>query len=132
MKRKLDFITNSSSCSYLVYIPDSFNFKKSIEDNMELIDKELSKEWIAEEYTKDEFISELKQIYSYLIRNGETDAAQFEVYTVLTDILSNNSFMLEGIECGENESSFMININNKRFQKAITKINKGDQIEKKS
>ena len=134
MKRKIDFITNSSSCSYLVYIPDSFDFKKAIEDNMELIDKELSKEWIAEEFSKDEFILELKQMYSYLSRNGETSAESFEVYSVLSDILSKNSFIVEGIDCGENESSFMININSKQHQKTIANIvnKKGVQVEKKS
>ena len=133
MKIKRDFVTNSSSCSYLVYIPDNFDIKKAIEENQDLIDKELSKEWVAEEFLEDEFKSEIIYNHSTLIKSGETNAYPFEPYSVLSDIYSKNGFMIQFIEQGgENEDSFMININSTSCKNQIEKINGGGfNIEKK-
>jgi len=129
MKIKQDFITNSSSASYLVYIPDSFDIKKAIEENQDLVDKEMAKEWIAKEYTKDEFISEILYNHSSLLNHGETNAYPFEPYEVLSDIYSKNGFMIQFMEQGgENDDSFMININCQSYQNKIKKI-KGDEDE---
>jgi len=131
MKIKQDFVTNSSSCSYLVYIPDGFDIKKAIEENQDMVDKQLSKEWITEEYSKDEFISEILYNHSALLKHGETNAYPFEPYEVLSDIYSKNGFMIQFMEQGgENDDSFMININCQSYQKQIEKI-KGDEDESK-
>jgi len=132
MKLKIDFVTNSSSCSYLVYIPDNFDIKKAIKENQDMIDKQLSKEWISEEFTKEEFEIEMIHNHFALIKSGETNAYPFEPYQVLSDIYIKNSFIIHSAELGgENESSFMININSTSCKKQIEKINTGVKIEKK-
>ena len=129
MKLKIDFVTNSSSCSYLVYIPDGFDIKKAIKENQDMIDKQLSKEWISEEFTKDEFISEIMYNHSALLKHGEINAYPFEPYEVLSDIYNKNDFMLHFIEQGgENEGSFMINMNCQSYKNKIKKLD-GDKNE---
>ncbi len=131
MKLKKDFITNSSSCSYLVYIPDNFDIKKAIEENQDMVDKHLSKEWIAKEYSKDEFIYEILYNHSALLKHGETNAYPFEPYEVLSDIYSKNDFMIQFIEQGgENDDSFMININCQSYKNKIKKIEDDDNESK--
>ena len=129
MKIKQDFVTNSSSCSYLVYIPDNFDIKKAIKENQDMIDKQLSKEWIAEEFTKEEFEREMLQNHLALLKHGEINAYPFEPYEVLSDIYNKNDFMLHFIEQGgENEDSFMINMNCQSYKNKIKKLD-GDKNE---
>jgi len=132
MKRKLDFVTNSSSCSYLVYIPGDFDINKAVEENKDLIDKELSKEWISEQFTKKDFVFEILQNHLTLINQGEISAYQYEPYIVLSNIYTNNGLMIDSLEsCGENEDSIMININCLTYKNKIKKI-KDNKNEKKT
>jgi hypothetical protein len=66
MKRRKGFVTNSSSTSYLFYIPTNLDMKEFVELNKEKIENWLSNslgiDGIKDEFPMDDVIYDLKQL----------------------------------------------------------------------
>jgi len=93
MKIKLDFITNSSSCSYIVCIPDTELFIKKIEDKYDISDQ--IKELIRNRYG-----------YMYFGQNDET----IKSFGKINKIAENEGYIIMFDENGPANEPQFINI----------------------
>jgi len=117
MKTKSDYITNSSSTSYIISIPKKFNIEKCIEymaenEKFEYIDG------ICE--TLDDYKKELTRIFNDL-KTGDIlyeYECDYEIYNEIIDMICNNKLCIEKLyipsDCGR-----ILNINSPKHQDMI-------------
>jgi len=125
MKIKQDFITNSSSASYLVFIPDSFSIKKFISMITDTEFKNALESWGASDYDKDELIREIYEKLNSLISYGDIGQGDGISYDLIASILEKLELVINCPEVGGDDSGMMININSKNIRKKISTIRSG-------
>ncbi len=101
MKIKSDFVTNSSSTSYVVYIPEGTSFERlSISDRLKFRVYELIEQTDGDEVvkTEDEIkagMNELKKVYNDFVKNGNYyDYDNYTKYTILEELLGENKLVI--------------------------------------
>ena len=112
MKVKTDFITNSSSCSYIVFIPDNFDIDKFVEliDN-ERLKEPLSASWNEYDlHTIDDVKVKIKDKINDLIKNGYIYHDDY-LYYIIGDLLETLDLVVDEPDTGGGDGSgAMINI----------------------
>lgn len=128
MKIKNDFVTNSSSTSYLVYIPDGFEirkFKDMILSKFEDDVVEYCTEFSEEPITKDEFFEKFFKEFDYLVKSG--GLYQYDNYPAF--YLSSNFLgeleLVIGEEQTGSEAGLIQNINTDIMKNKISTIKSG-------
>ena len=130
MKIKGDFITNSSSTSYVVYIPDDFDYKDHIE---ELKTDDIWKDYDHEE--EKEYKKKIwKQIeYTFNELKTSEDSIPGEKgcmppwYYIVEHFIEKKGFVVSEVNVGSCEGT-ITNVNNPAIKKKIELIRK--KIEK--
>lgn len=132
MKIKNDFVTNSSSTSYIVSIPERFDIheclkhmrEKNLFENLEDYLSDFDVDEDGDGY--DGFIVEIVEIFGYL-KSGdilEESESDCNVYEELINVLVNNNFCIRTIDV-PSECSSVMNINSKDNQEKINKLEVG-------
>lgn len=127
MKIKNDFITNSSSCSYVVFIPDNFDIDKFID----LIDDERLKEPLSaswNEYnlkTINDVKVKIKEKINRLIKNGYIYHDDW-IYYIIGELLEDLDLIIDEPETGGGDGSgCMINISGAPIREKLKTILSG-------
>jgi len=128
MKLKQDFITNSSSSNYLVFIPENFNFSKfkRLIEKYDITYALENKEWFDEEIeTKEDFLNEFDDKFGELIKEGEIwqHSIAYESIAIVLDKLDLVIGTYEG--SGSNDGGSMININQESIRKKMKTVISG-------
>lgn len=141
MKIKSDFVTNSSSTGYVVFIPDNFKIKESeIEEygNKMYVHDDDKREGVKKQLHSEipDAIETLKQ-GDYLWTYGDEGINHYVYYAVL-DICSNHGFVVSSSEFGGegNNSIFGIKqehimnilLENVDFGQLLQQVNKGSTL----
>jgi len=116
MKLKQDFITNSSSASYLTFIPDGFDVDKFIKLIPEYKIEELldTENYYGNEQYKDKqsLLDAVKKGFDSLINTGTVSYWDDEVFWIIQDILEKLDLIIDEPETGGGDGSgAIININ---------------------
>lgn len=128
MKIKSDFVTNSSSTNYLVFIPDNFDITKFYH----LIDNYDIEHIISEGRfcmnpisTKEELLKIIKQDFETLMLLGCLGQGR-ETYSIIYDIIEKLDLEVGDYSAGSgNGGSSLINVNAPETKKAIRVISSG-------
>jgi hypothetical protein len=131
MKIKLDFITNSSSTTYVVCIPNDF-----VIDVPDFIDSEYYEETIddEEDLTEDIVLKGLNLILDKLRTSGmiwEDDTildTQVPGLHIMSDIMEKNDFVINAIDSGSDDGK-IIYLTDKQIEK-IMKLKSGELLQK--
>jgi DNA phosphorothioation-dependent restriction protein DptG len=130
MKIKGDFITNSSSTSYVVYIPDDFDYKDYIED--------IKTDDIWNDYCEEENKDEIDKIWKH-IKNifNELKTSEDSIlgengymspgYYIVEHFIKKMGFVVSEVNIGSCQGT-VTNVNNPAIKKKIELIRK--KIEK--
>jgi hypothetical protein len=128
MKIKRDFVTNSSSCSYLVFIPDGFEIDKFlhlIEESS--IEELVENDWYdSEEFKcKEDVLNKVKEKINDLQQYGSIHQDD-GVYYIIGEIFRKLDLVLGEPETGGGDGSGAImNINGTHYREKLTAIIKG-------
>lgn len=105
MKIKADFVTNSSSSCFVVFIPNNYKvsdevLKKYIEENIEWWDEE---ELTSEQYVesmRDEVIECIESLKAGndIYKDNYGDGVDYKVYATLDAIMSGEGFGVTSVE----------------------------------
>jgi len=126
MKIKMDFVTNSSSVCYVVFVPQSFKVTdKMIEDGIE----EAKYWWEFEEDEKMPTVETLKKEIEEcidLLKEGDNvynssygDGINYKSYGVLQDILDRNNLSLNSVEVAGDGETIILGINEEQISKVL-------------
>lgn len=138
MKVKLDFVTNSSSTAYVVFIPNNFKIDK--EETLKFLP-------IDDDWTEEEYNSKLDEFHELIdmLKNGEDlwtyggDGTDGELYSALLDLCGHYKFILSGCEMNGEGNNTILSVKEKDVQNILFKYidldklfktmdNKGDKI----
>lgn len=133
MKVKSDFITNSSSSNYLVFIPDNFDIEKFIhlitdEDVKDYIDINAGDdetEYKEKYKTKEGILDDIRKEIKYLIDGGEIFQS-YVIYFLMTSLLKELDLVISDYEGNQmTDGGSMINLNTQLRRENISKIISG-------
>jgi len=131
MKIKSDFVTNSSSTSYLVYIPDNFKIEKFRDMILEHFDEDLKEALDCFEpnddgdLTIDEIIEKLFKEFNDLISSGVSYQYENNFYYIMNDLLDKLDLVLDTEENSSSDNGVITNINSKILKNKIKTIKDG-------
>lgn len=126
MKIKSDFITNSSSTMYIVYIPDDFYVDEA--DILQYIfDYEIDFAEYSEEHDMGDISYEeymLKEVPSAFedLRNSDIwhygfDGCAVPLYHIILDILKKHELILESIDCNGEGNNQIVDLRDSKMKK---------------
>lgn len=129
MKIKSDFVTNSSSTCYVVFVPNRFT--PTDEDIKEAIEEEKTY-WDEDEYqplleefaaTKIEVIEclELLKEGENIYRNDYGDGVDHKIYGIVQIIVSSNGFDITSVDMSSDGFDTIIGIPEEKVTKILTK-----------
>ena len=121
MKIKSDFVTNSSSTSYLVYIPEKFdinNFTNLILESSDIDD------YLEDDESKEEFLDRFKEEFNYLLASGSSYQYDNRFYYMLVDLFEKLELNVESWDTSS-ENGMIINVNSNEIKKSIEVIKSG-------
>lgn len=98
MKVKSDFVTNSSSCSYIVCIPDMDKFLKELSEKIEIPEK---------------FVDEFRRNHEYICFGDEDDESGVSVYDKfheMNNVVDNLGYIIMFDEGGPENTPMYLNI----------------------
>ncbi len=128
MKIKSDFVTNSSSTSYIIYLPENFDVLNAIKEKKpELLDRlssEKNKLFLNDVIEKAKKDSEvLMDSYDWVASNPlYTGKDCYEVFDVFHMIISELGLIVDGIDTGPDDIQIYINVGSSKAKEKIKKI----------
>ncbi len=126
MKIKSDFVTNSSSTSYIIYLPENFDVLTAVEEKVpQVLDwlgdneesKMLLKDLIEEAQTSSEIYMD---VYNW---RGKYKNVDFQnVFGVFSTIVRELGLIIDGIDTGPDDIQVYINIGSSQTKEKIRNI----------
>ena len=128
MKIKSDFVTNSSSTSYIIYLPENFDVLAAVQEKKpELFD------WLSSEKNKillKDIIEKVKKDSEIMmdaydwVRSNPSYSGQdcYEVFNVFYRIVSELGLIIDGIDTGPDDIQVYINIGSSEAKEKIRNI----------
>jgi len=126
MKIKTDFVTNSSSTCYVVFVPNAF----SITD--EMIEKAIDDEKLYWDMDDDDVIPSVENMREEvsecieLLKTGDNiyldsygDGVDVKVYSIAHNILSNHGFEMSSVEMSVDGGDTIVGVSEEKIIKAL-------------
>lgn len=127
MKLKHCFVTNSSSTSYIVFIPDSF--KASHEDIMDLYSEQI--DGYFDEVDEQKLVEDINEKIEGL-KCGERvwEYDEYVAFSIISGLCSYHDFILDSLDVSSDGAGIITNIKKERFLDILVSHDNLDDVMK--
>ncbi len=124
MKQRFDFVTNSSSTSYIIYLPENFDPISKIKekDSGFLSDLNEQEILVLEEIIKTAKKEDTIYLDNYDYCQKFSDADCYDVFCLFETMVRDLDLIVGGIDTGADNIKTFVNIASDKVQKSISKI----------
>lgn len=124
MKQRFDFVTNSSSTSYIIYLPENFDPISKIKEKDPSFLSDLNEQEILvlEEIVKKAKKEDTIYLDDYDYCQKFSDADCYDVFCLFETMVRNLDLIVGGIDTGPDDIKTFVNIASDKVQKSISKI----------
>ena len=128
MKVKLSFVTNSSSTSYIVFIPNTF--KPSPDDIIDTYSHRLDGGWF-EECNEDEIVKKVLEKIEDL-KCGEIiyEYDTYEEYAIISDLCNHHDFILASVDISSDGNGTITNVKREKILEILVNHDNLDDVMK--
>ena len=122
MKIKLDFITNSSSTSYIVYVPKDFNIEKFLHLARDYDESQIE----AYDTTKEKLKQSSIKLMNELLKNGCIDEYENVLeFTIIIQVLRKLDLIIVDMDTSSSGDGLVFDVNNEKYIEKIKTIKSG-------